>query len=236
MEVIKNELVIHDYIKVSLIDYPDEICTVIFFSGCNFRCPFCHNAELVEPKHFKNKYNEILEYLEIRKNVISAVTITGGEPLYRKGLIKFIKKIKNMGYKVKLDTNGFYYDELYKILNSGFIDYVAMDIKNSPEKYSKTCGVKDVDLMSITKSIELIKKSNIPYEFRTTVVEEFHEKEDFEKIKKWIGNVERYSIQFFKDSGNILGSLPLSQPSKQKIFECKSVVETFAEEVLVKGE
>lgn len=224
--------------KLSLLDYPNELSSIVFTSGCNFRCPFCHNKELVFVPENINYYDvdKIYKFLNKRKNVLKAITISGGEPTLQQGLLDFMRKIKSMGYKIKLDTNGYNCDYLENILNSGYIDYVAMDIKNSKDKYAFTCGMENnnFDISKIEKSIELIKQSGIDYEFRTTVVDELHEVEDFYKIAEWIGKVKRYSIQYFKNGDNVIDN-NFTSPSEDKIMRIKEVILQISDEVMVKG-
>jgi len=163
------------YQKLTLIDYPGKIATTVFTVGCSFRCPFCHNPELVLPDHFPapNKMEkEFFEFLKKRKGKIQGVCITGGEPTIQPDIIAFIKKVKKMGFLVKLDSNGTRPDILKKVIDGKLVDFIAMDIKNSLKKYSKTVGTK-VDIERIKLSIELIMNSGIDYEFRTTVVQVF---------------------------------------------------------------
>jgi len=183
--------------KFSLIDYPGHICAIIFTVGCNFRCPFCHNPSLVEETNEKTfTEKQIFDFLEKRKGVLEAVTITGGEPTMQPDLIPFIEKIKSMGYKVKLDSNGTDPDTLEKIIGMGIVDYLAMDIKAPLSKYMQTVG-RPVDANAIAKSIELIKNSGIDYEFRTTVVKSLLPKEDFDEIGKMIQGSKKYFLQKF---------------------------------------
>lgn len=184
--------------KTSLIDYPGEIAAVIFTQGCNFRCPYCHNPELVD----KNKYatplnnDDVLAYLDYRKNLIDGVVITGGEPTIHKDLPEFIKKIKNKGYLVKLDTNGTNPDMIRRVIDLDLVDYIAMDFKAPLGKYQDVVRVH-VNIQDIYESVEIIKNSNIKYEFRTTIVKQLLTTEDIQTIKAEIGSGEKYCIQKF---------------------------------------
>lgn len=190
--------------KLTLLDYPEKTACTIFTYGCNFRCPFCHNAGLVTEKaEGIISEEEIFSFLSKRQGILDGVCITGGEPTNQKDLIPFMKKIKDMGYLLKLDTNGYNPDVLSEILSTGLADYVAMDIKNSEEKYSLTAGA-DIDTAEILRSIELIKSTAPDYEFRTTVVSEFHNESDIEAICSLIGKDSRLYLQQFKDSGNLI--------------------------------
>ena len=167
---------IHGIQKMTLLDFPGHVSCTIFLGGCDFRCPFCHNFELIDGTASPTMdEDELIEFLESRKNLLDGVAITGGEPCMHKGLVDLIKRIRQTGYKVKLDTNGYHPDMLKTILDQHLVNYVAMDIKNSPEKYPLTCGVESVDMGKIYESIELLKSSNIEYEFRTTIVKELHD-------------------------------------------------------------
>ncbi len=182
--------------KFSLIDYPNEICAIIFTVGCNFRCPYCHNPELVTGSTNGIEEKELFEFLKKRTGRLTAVSITGGEPTIHKDLPVVIKKIKELGYKVKLDTNGTNPDTIDELIGFSLIDYIAMDIKAPFEKYDKVTNVK-CKIDDIRRSIDIIKKSNINYEFRTTVVEGLLSKEDVLKIAKSIKGAKAYFIQRF---------------------------------------
>lgn len=194
--------------KMTLLDYPGKVACTIFTSGCNFRCPFCHNASLVThiDKSVSFSEEEILEYLKKRKGILDGVCITGGEPLLQVDIIDFLTKIKEIGYSVKLDTNGSFPQKLEKIINKQLVDYVAMDIKNSKEKYPQTVGIANFDISPIEKSVEILKTSGIDYEFRTTVVAEFHEPQDIVAAAEWIKGAKRYFLQNFVDSGDLICS------------------------------
>lgn len=192
--------------KLTLLDYPEKVACTVFTFGCNFRCPFCHNAGLVvgeQPEEIKE--DDFFAYLDKRKGVLDGVAITGGEPTLQKDLIPFIKRIKGKGLAVKLDTNGARPEVIKDILDQGIVDYFAMDVKNGPKKYAATAGV-DIDLNKIKESIALLIERAPDYEFRTTVVKGFHEKGDFEEIGKMIAGAKKYFLQKFTDSGAILGT------------------------------
>ncbi len=192
--------------KLTLLDYPEHVACTIFTSGCNFRCPFCHNASLVLKKDecYLDEL-EVLSFLKKRIGILDAVCISGGEPLLQPDLKEFIKKIKDMGYLVKLDTNGSFPEKLKELVDLKLVDYVAMDIKNSKEKYAKTVGLNRLNMDVIKESVEFLKEGHVPYEFRTTVVQEFHNSQDFEKISHWLKGNERYFLQGFVDSGDLIG-------------------------------
>jgi pyruvate formate lyase activating enzyme len=186
--------------KMTLLDYPGKVAATIFTLGCNFHCGFCHNPELVEITDETNilPEEEVLQYLDKRKNVLDGVCITGGEPLlYKDDLIKLFKKIKKLGYLIKLDTNGSDPESLQELIDNKFIDYIAMDIKTSLDKYSEIVG--KVDVNKILKSIKLIMSSGLDYEFRTTVLPRIHSLEDIEKIAKMIKGANHYYLQNFNN-------------------------------------
>ena len=197
---------INGFQKMTLLDFPGHIACTVFTGGCNFRCPFCHNAGLVEG-HSAESYTaeEILSYLEKRSGLIEGVCITGGEPLLQPDIEEFISNIKKLGYLVKLDTNGSFPEKLISLVEKGLIDYVAMDVKNRMEKYGETVGIADFDTADVEKSIKFLLKGSVDYEFRTTVVKEFHTEQDIEALAQYIGGAKKYFIQQFVDSGKILG-------------------------------
>lgn len=195
---------IQGYQKLTLLDFPGKVACTLFTGGCNLRCPFCHNAGLVlEPHESQNMENEVLDYLSKRKGLLDGVCITGGEPLLQPDLIEFMQKVKSLGLLIKLDTNGSMPGKLRTILESGLVDYVAMDIKSSGQGYPLAIGC-DMDFSLFEESINLLKSSKIPHEFRTTAVKGIHTKEDFLQISKMLGD-QPYFIQRFVDSGNLLG-------------------------------
>lgn len=189
--------------KVTLLDYPGKVACEIFTQGCNFECPFCQNSSLI-PITNTGEFSEeeIFEYLNLRKNILDGVVITGGEPTVQKDLKSFIKKIKDLGLLVKLDTNGGNPKVLQELIDEDLVDYVAMDIKNIFNKYNITAG-KRINLDNIKKSIEILKASKIDYEFRTTIIKEMHSLDDIVNICKLVGNA-KYYLQNFEDSENVI--------------------------------
>ena len=203
-----NENIFAGLQKLTLLDYPGKVACTLFTKGCNFRCPFCHNASLVVRADEQPTYtnDEILAFLKKRQGVLDGVAITGGEPTLMGGLYEFIARVKYMGYSVKLDSNGTRPEILKKLVLNGLVDYVAMDIKNSPEKYAYTCGLPaSYDLSKIEESKNFLMEGHVDFEFRTTVAKPFHTEEDFYKIGEWIAGGEKYFLQQFKDSGDIIG-------------------------------
>ncbi|MBE6110181.1 MAG: anaerobic ribonucleoside-triphosphate reductase activating protein [Erysipelotrichaceae bacterium] len=194
--------------KMTLLDYPGKAACTIFLSGCNFKCPFCHNRDLVFiPERYEYfDVNDIMEYLEKRKGILDGVAISGGEPLLQENLHTLIERIRELGYQVKLDTNGAYPKRLKEVVEKGLVDYVAMDIKNSPDKYARTLGMnpESFSLDPIRESVEYLKSSNVEHEFRTTVVRELHTAEDLLEIGRWLGENETYYLQQYVDSGNVI--------------------------------
>lgn len=183
--------------KLSVVDFDNKVSCTLFTNGCNFKCPFCHNSSLVLSKVPPLDFNVILDYLKTRKNIIDAVVITGGEPTLLDGLKEKIIEIKKLGFLIKLDTNGTNPTCLQELINEKLIDYVAMDIKNGPTNYAKTIGLTSYDLTNIKKSIDILKKGTIDYEFRTTLVKEFHSQSDMEEIRNLILGSKKYYLQQF---------------------------------------
>ena len=197
-------MMIYGLQKMTLLDYPGHVACTVFLSGCDMRCPFCHNFELVDgtaPAVMSDE--EFYTFLDKRKGLLDAVAITGGEPAVTKDLPDLIRKIKEKGFKVKLDTNGLHPEVVGPLIKEHLVDYVAMDIKNSPEKYAVTAGVLRVNMEKVYTMIDLLRDSDIDYEFRTTVVKELHEKEDFAEMAKMIQGAEHYYLQAFTDRDTV---------------------------------
>ena len=201
-------MIIHGFQKMTLLDYPGQVACTIFTAACNLRCPFCYNAGLVTKIESAERIDEaeVLAYLQKRKGILDGVCITGGEPTLQKDLADFIRKIRALGYAVKLDTNGTNPAVLQSLLDEGLLDYVAMDIKNTPEKYAATVGVPSFDVTPIRRSIDLLLAGRVDFEFRTTVVAEYHTPEDIGEIARWLSGAPRYFLQPFVDSGNLISS------------------------------
>jgi len=208
--------------KMTLMDYPQVVSCIIFTQGCNFRCPFCHNSSLVDGV-YENEITEteILDFLEKRKGLLDGVVISGGEPLLHSEIYSFIKKVKELGFLVKLDTNGSNPDLLKKLVEEKLVDYVAMDIKNSPEEYSLASGTEKF-LDKITESKDFLLQNLVDYEFRTTIVKGIHTKDSLLSAAKWISGAKRYFLQNYKDSGEILspnGLSPFNDEELQTILQ-----------------
>ncbi|MGF6990008.1 pyruvate formate lyase activating enzyme [Lachnospiraceae bacterium PF1-21] len=201
-------MVIQGLQKTTLLDYPGKVACTVFTSGCNFRCPFCHNASLVIGTHQYKKIpeDEFFAFLKKRQGILDGVCVTGGEPLVHQDIKEFIQKIRQLGFLVKLDTNGSFPKMLSQLLEEKLVDYVAMDIKNSPIKYAETIGVPDYNTAAIEKSIRIIMNSEVDYEFRTTVVQEFHTKADFVEIARLIKGAKAYYLQQYVSSEDMIVS------------------------------
>lgn len=192
--------------KLTLLDYPGKVACTVFTGGCNFRCPFCHNAPLVLPERLAHDTDEeqVLAFLKKRQGTLDGVAITGGEPLLHKDIAQFLEKVKALGYSIKLDTNGSFPERLIEIVSAGLVDRVAMDIKNSPELYPQTTGCETLDMAKIDRSREFLLSGAVDYEFRTTVVKGLHTEESLLSAAKWISGAKEYYLQQFKDSGDVL--------------------------------
>ena len=221
--------------KLTLLDYPGRTACTVFLAGCDMRCPFCHNSELISgnaPVELTD--TDLLEFLKKRKGLLDGVAFTGGEPTLRRELPDLMKKIKDMGYSVKLDTNGNHPDMLKHILDNGLADYVAMDIKNSPERYAQTIGLDSFDMEPVYKSIALLLSSGIDFEFRTTVVDQLHDEESFTKIGPMIEGAPRYFLQPFTDRDSVIFS-GFTPPQKEKLEKYASIVSPFVGSVEIRG-
>lgn len=197
---------IQGFQKTTLLDYPQHVAATVFFGGCNFRCPFCHNGDLVLSPDRAPAYapEEILAHLAKRKNILDGVCITGGEPTLQPDLGPFLEQIKKLGLSVKLDTNGYRPAVLKELCLAGLVDYVAMDIKGSPHRYPEICGLSRMDFAKIAESVDFLKSAAVDYEFRTTVVRELHGAEDFRQIGDWIAGARAYYLQGYQDSPNVI--------------------------------
>lgn len=225
--------------KTTLIDYPSKIACTIFLWGCNFRCGYCYNTDLVIRECRENFSKEkILNFLEKRKGKLEAVCITGGEPLINIDT-GFLEDIKKIGYLIKIDTNGSFPDKLKELIDKGLVDYVAMDIKGSREKYSEIVQI-NVDLNEIEKSVKLVYDFG-DYEFRTTIVERFHNREEMKEIGEWInkickGNPKRYFLQGFKNKGDFIDEKfkEEKEVSEEYLNKLKKIAEKYFEKVEVR--
>lgn len=208
---------IHGFNKTTLLDYPGHLAATIFLGGCNFRCPYCHNASLVINPRKEDTIppEDIFSTLKKRRGILEGVCITGGEPTIYPELKDFIRSIKDMGFLVKLDTNGNNPKVIKDLVNNKLIDYVAMDIKNSKEKYPISIGLPSFQTTFIEESVAYLLNGTIPYEFRTTVVKELHNLDDMIAIGRWIRGANSYYLQAFKDSGDVIAPGLTSYPKNE---------------------
>lgn len=218
--------------KLTLLDFPGHVACTVFLQGCNFRCPFCHNTSLVMGTEEISE-DEVLHFLKTRQGLLDGVAVTGGEPLLSAGLPDFLRKIKALGFMIKLDTNGSLPEKLRALIDENLVDYVAMDIKNSPEKYSQTAGA-DGMLDAVKESVSILMNGTVPYEFRTTVVDELHEPSDFHAIGEWLKGAKQYFLQGFVDSGYILCP-DLHAASKEKTEQCLAIAGQYIPDTKIRG-
>ncbi|MDR2599785.1 MAG: anaerobic ribonucleoside-triphosphate reductase activating protein [Oscillospiraceae bacterium] len=201
--------------KLTLIDFPDKTACTIFTAGCNYRCLYCHNKDLLEfdeSSQNVDNHKQVIDFLKSRVGLLEGVCISGGEPLLQEDIIEFVKEIKQLGFLVKIDTNGSNPKKLKELINNKYIDYVAMDIKNSPENYAKTIDKEKYDIKPIEESLAILRNSKIPYELRTTVTKELHTLDDLIALAKWVSPADKYFLQNYVDSDNVLqkGFIPFS--------------------------
>lgn len=224
--------------KLTLLDYPGQVACTVFTSGCNFRCPFCHNAPLVLPGITvlpRMDEEQVLSFLKKRQGVLDGVAVTGGEPLIHKDIGAFLDKVRALGYKIKLDTNGSFPDRLKELVEAKRIDRVAMDIKNAPALYRDTAGVDELDMAAIEESKNYLLTGVIDYEFRTTVVKGLHSKESLIDAAKWISGAKEYYLQQFKDSGSVLALDGLSAYDEREMHALAEAVAPWVPSVQVRG-
>ena len=232
---------IHGLQKMTLLDFPGRVACTVFLGGCDFRCPFCHNSDLLDMNAeplMDDK--ELLAFLETRKGLLDGVAFTGGEPLLRPDLPDLFRRVKTLGYAVKLDTNGTSPEKLSALIGEGLVDYVAMDVKNSRERYASTVG-RDRPGDSFADSLERIEKSiavllegRVPYEFRTTAVREFHDEASFRSIAEMIRGAEHYFLQCFTDRDSVLQG-GLHAPAREELESWAALVRPYVREVRIRG-
>ena len=226
---------IHGLQKMTLLDFPGHVACTVFLGGCDFRCPFCHNYELADGSAAPVMDEEALfAFLEKRRGLLDGVAITGGEPCLRPDLPRLMRRIRDMGYAVKLDTNGTHPGLLADLLEEKLADYVAMDIKNSPEKYARTAGLEAFDLSPIRESAALLMGGDADYEFRTTVVDELHGAADIEAIGRWIAGAKRYFLQAFADRESVPFS-NLHAPSAERLREYLEIARRYVPGAQLRG-
>ncbi len=226
---------IHGLQKMTLLDYPGHVACTVFLGGCDLRCPFCHNFELIDGTAEPIMDDqELLDFLKKRQGLLDGVAITGGEPCLRPDLIDLIKDIRALGYPVKLDTNGLHPDVLRTLVEERLVDYVAMDVKNAPEHYATTSGVETIDLDKIRESISILMEGPVDYEFRTTVIDQLHTAQDMEGIGALIRGAKRFFLQAFTDRDSVPFS-GFSAPSAEKMRLYADIVGKYVQETTIRG-
>ncbi len=226
---------IHGFQKMTLLDYPGRVACTVFLGGCDMRCPFCHNAELLDgtaPPVMGEE--ELIGFLEKRRGLLDGVAITGGEPLLQKDLPGLAARIRELGYPVKLDTNGTHPDRLQRMIREDLVQYVAMDIKNSPERYAETAGLQTIDLAPVRESAAILMEGNTEYEFRTTTVAELHDDQSFEKIGEWIQGARHYYLQRFTDRETVPFA-GLHAPTHEQMRRWAEIVRPYVPSVMLRG-
>lgn len=222
--------------KLTLLDYPSKMASTLFCGGCNMRCPFCHNASLVFLDETMQKLdnNDLLSFLKKRKNILEGICISGGEPLLHDTLEPFLRILRVFGYSIKLDTNGSFPKRLKNLVEKGLVDYVAMDIKNCLSRYEETCGISNFDTTSIEESVSYLMEQHVPYEFRTTLVKEFHDEKTIQEIGKWLKGADYYYLQNFKNSSDVIQS-GLHGFDIDEIYAFKKILEETIQHVEIRG-
>lgn len=223
--------------KLTLLDYPGTVACTLFTQGCNFRCPFCQNASLVLPEQYPDPLStdETLDFLRKRYGILEGVAITGGEPLLQPDIADFLTRVKEIGYRIKLDTNGTNPDALAELIEEGLVDRVAMDIKASPDGYHVAAGLSCVAVDRIDKTRALLMSGRTPFEFRTTVVNGIHTDEEMRKIAEWIAGDEEYYLQQYRESGEIVDRTGLTSPDETQMRHYADIVRAFVPNVQIRG-
>ena len=220
--------------KLTLLDYPEKVACTVFTVGCNFRCPFCHNSGLVTSvEHEDISEWEVLNFLRKRKNVLEGMCLTGGEPLVQSSVEDFLRNVKALGYRVKLDTNGSFPDKLQYLVENGLVDYVAMDVKNSIAEYAKTAGA-NVDVPAICKSVELLKSGVVDYEFRTTVTGNYHTEQSIAEMGQWLVGAKKLYLQKFVASEQLIDKNTFGTDDKT-LARYREILLQYIPEVYVRG-
>ncbi len=228
-------MVISGLQKLTLLDYPTKIACTVFTENCNLRCPFCHNALLVTETNGNAHYTEeeIFEFLEKRKNVLEGVVVSGGEPLLQQDISQFLRKVKQLGYSVKLDTNGTFPQKLKQLVRENLVDYVALDVKNSKELYAKTVGT-NIDVSAVEQTVEFLLQNNVDYEFRTTVVQGLHTAESIKSLAERIAGAKRYYLQMFVSSPNLIDG-SCRAVSKQTMQQFLQIAQQYVPSAEIRG-
>ena len=224
--------------KLTLLDDPGHVACTVFTGGCNFRCPFCHNAPLVLPERLQGDENgeeTVLAFLKKRQGILDGVAVTGGEPLLHRDIPEFLRKVKALGYHVKLDTNGSFPERLIALVEEGLVDRVAVDIKNSPALYAKTVGVPDFDLAPVERTKDYLLSGAVDYEFRTTVVRGFHTEESLLEAADWIQGAKVWYLQQFQDSGALINGEGLSAFSNEEMQHLLTILQKKLPAVKLRG-
>ena len=220
--------------KMTLLDFPGKVACTVFLGGCDFHCPFCHNWELATGSYpAQMEDTQLLAFLKTRQGLLEGVAVTGGEPLLQ-DVAPLLRRIRALGFAVKLDTNGTHPERLQELLTEGLVDYVAMDIKNSPEHYSRTAGVEDLDLTNVKRSVQILLHSSIDYEFRTTTVAQLHEAQDFVSMGQWLRGAKRYYIQPFTDRDTVPFD-GFSAPKQEDLSQYLEIMRRYVPSAAIRG-
>lgn len=222
--------------KTSLLDYPEEVSAIIWTVGCNFSCPFCYNKDLVKGTIAEISEDEVLSFLDKRKNMLDGLVISGGEPFLQEDITSFCEKVKKLGYLIKIDTNGMFPEKLKELIDKKLVDYIAMDIKAPKKKYAELAGTK-IDIENIQKSIDIIMQSDVDYEFKTTYVPGLLVKEDIVEIGKWLDGSEKYFLQQFKNNTPTLSSdlEKVKSYSKEELIDVLEEIKPFFKYCDIRG-
>ena len=226
--------------KLTLLDFPGKVACTVFLGGCNFRCPFCHNGQLLEDAPAIMTTDALLTFLKGRRGILDGVCITGGEPTLNPELSLLLREIRQLGYMIKLDTNGYRPEALKALVGEGLVDYVAMDVKNSPDRYGETTGLQGIRLDSIEESIRFLMTGTVDFELRTTVAEPLHDESSIQDMGQWLLNlsaghkIPRLFIQVFVDRDTV-PMAGLAAPSDEKLAKFSEILKQCAEKVEVRG-
>lgn len=233
----QTDLQFYELKKLSLSNYDMHLSCSLYTGGCNLKCPYCHSSNLVFLK--ENMYpivtDRINEYLQSHKKMLNGIYISGGEPLMHEGVVSFLQYAKALGYDIKIHTNGMYFERLNRIIQENLVDYISLDIKNAPNAYARTCGVEDVDLQDIKKSLHLLKEGNISYGIHITLVHEFHNEKTMKELGEWIQGVKEVVLQPFCDSETTIDHT-LHAPKKEEIYKYKAILEKYVDHVKIRGD
>ena len=224
--------------NLTLLDYPGQVACTVFTGGCNFRCPYCHNASLVLPERVREEsggVEAVLRFLEKRRGVLDGVAVSGGEPLLHADIADFLRDVRAMGYRVKLDTNGSFPERLRALVEEGLVDRVAMDVKNAPALYAETAGLTLVDIAAVERSRDYLMSGAVAYEFRTTLVRGLHTPESVREAAKWVAGARAYWLQQFRDSGDVIAAAGLGAFTDEEMRDMADIVRPFVPSVRLRG-